>query len=83
MFEAAELGHKLSKGQYKRIEPKLRVGPNEDPAPISTRRKSVVALRQVRASEVAQDRGDADVGLARAEEAGRVLAGRLIPRWGR
>ena len=24
MFEAAELGHKLSKGQYKRIEPKLR-----------------------------------------------------------
>lgn len=25
MFEAAELGHKLSKGEYKRIEPKLRV----------------------------------------------------------
>jgi len=25
MFESAELGHKLSKGQYKRIEPKLRV----------------------------------------------------------
>ncbi len=24
MFEAAELGHKLSKGQYKRIEPRLR-----------------------------------------------------------
>ena len=24
MFEAAELGHKLSKGQYKKIEPKLR-----------------------------------------------------------
>jgi len=24
MFEAAELGHKLSKGQYQRIEPKLR-----------------------------------------------------------
>jgi polyphosphate:AMP phosphotransferase len=24
MFEAAELGHKLSKGQYKRIEPQLR-----------------------------------------------------------
>ena len=24
MFEAAELGHKLSKGQFKRIEPKLR-----------------------------------------------------------
>src|SRR3972149_6314782 len=24
MFEAAELGHKLSKGQYKRVEPKLR-----------------------------------------------------------
>src|SRR3954469_13277163 len=24
MFESAELGHKLSKGQYKRIEPKLR-----------------------------------------------------------
>ena len=25
MFESAELGHKLSKGEYKRIEPKLRV----------------------------------------------------------
>ena len=24
MFEAAEIGHKLSKGQFKRIEPKLR-----------------------------------------------------------
>ncbi len=24
MFEAAEIGHKLSKGEYKRIEPKLR-----------------------------------------------------------
>lgn len=38
-----------------RVEPKLRVGPNEDPAPISTRRKSVVALRQLRASEVAPE----------------------------
>ena len=24
MFEAAELGHELSKAQYKKIEPKLR-----------------------------------------------------------